>query len=207
MSDEIKVYVVDDDADIRNSIQWLLESVNLSVCAFASAEQFLAAYASNGPGGCLLLDVRMAGMGGLRLLEHLRATHSHLPVIVFTGYGDVAMAVRAMKAGAFDFIEKTASHQLLLERVQLALAACQTLRQRGLERARFAQSLMQLSPREHEVMLRMVQGQANKVIAAELGLSERTVEKHRKSVMDKSQTRSLAELIRLSLLHSGEAGG
>jgi FixJ family two-component response regulator len=126
---------------------------------------------------------------------------------VFTGYGDVAMAVRAMKAGAFDFIEKTASHQLLLERVQLALAACKTLRQRGLERARFAQSLMQLSPREHEVMLRMVQGQANKVIAAELGLSERTVEKHRKSVMDKTQTRSLAELIRLSLLHSGETGG
>ena len=126
MADDSKVYIVDDDRDMRNSIQWLLESVNLPVCAFESAEQFLAAYIDNSP-GCLLLDVRMPGMGGLRLLEHLQSIHSHLPVIMFTGHGDVAMAVRAMKAGAFDFIEKTAAHQLLLERVQLALAADKTL--------------------------------------------------------------------------------
>ncbi|MFM8331340.1 MAG: response regulator transcription factor [Candidatus Methylumidiphilus sp.] len=206
MVPDSKVYIVDDDHDMRKSMQWLLESVNLSVCAFESAEQFLAAYIDSSP-GCLLLDVRMPGMGGLRLIEHLQSIHSHLPVIMFTGHGDVAMAVRAMKAGAFDFIEKTAAQQLILERVQLALAADETLRLRELERAKFNELLMQVSPREHEVMLRMIQGQANKVIALELGLSERTVEKHRKNVMDKTQVKSFAELIRLYYLYHDEADG
>ncbi|PZN82111.1 MAG: DNA-binding response regulator, partial [Candidatus Methylumidiphilus alinenensis] len=99
MNDDVKVYIVDDDCDMRNSIQWLLESVNLRVCAYESAERFLAEYSDNRP-GCLLLDVRMPGMGGLRLLEYLQSMHRHLPVIMFTGYGDVEMAVRALKAGA-----------------------------------------------------------------------------------------------------------
>lgn len=205
MTDESKVYLVDDDSDMRNSIQWLLESVNLPVCAFENAEKFLEAYVDNIP-GCLLLDVRMPGMGGLRLLEHMQSIHSHLPVIVFTGYGDVTMAVRAMKSGAFDFLEKTASHQLILERVQLALAADNTLWQRELERSKFAQLLTGLSPREYEVMLRMIQGEASKVIALDLDLSERTVEKHRKSVMDKMEVRSLAELIRRYYLYGGGFG-
>ena len=195
MIDESKVYLVDDDPDMRHSIQWLLESVQLPVCSFESAEQFLAAYVGNSP-GCLILDVRMPGMGGLKLLEHMQSIHSHLPVIVFTGYGDVTMAVRAMKSGAFDFLEKTAPHQLILERVQLALAADKTLWLRESERSKFKDLLKGLSPREHEVMLKMIQGEANKVIAMDLGLSERTVEKHRKNLMDKLGIRSLAELIR-----------
>ena len=201
MTDVAKVYIVDDDHDMRKSIQWLLESVNLTVCAFESAEQFLAAYDESSP-GCLLLDVRMSGMGGIRLLEHMQSSLSHLPVIMFTGYGDVDMAVRTLKAGAFDFIEKTAAHQLILERVQLALAAGKNLYLREAERKKFKELLAYVSPREYEVLQRIVQGQANKVIALELDLSERTVEKHRKSVMDKTQTQSLAELVRLFYLHS-----
>ena len=202
---EVNVYIVDDDPDMRNSIKWLLDSVNLTVCVFDSAERFLAAYTGDTP-GCLLLDVRMPGMGGLRLLENLRSTHPHLPVIMFTGYGDVDMAVRALKTGAFDFIEKTAAHQLILERVQLALAVGKSLHLRELERGKFKKLLVQLSPREFEVMHRIIQGQSNKVIASELGLSERTVEKHRTNVMGKTQVRSLAELIRLFYLLNLEEG-
>jgi two-component system response regulator FixJ len=205
MANDAKVYIVDDDSDMRNSIQWLLESVDLPVCVYESAEQFLAAFNENRP-GCLLLDVRMPGMGGLRLLEYMQSIHRHLPVIMFTGYGDVDMAVSALKAGAFDFLEKTATHQLILERVQRALAIAKNLHLRELERMQFNKLLMQLSLREHEVMLRIIQGQTNKVIASELGLSERTVEKHRTSLMGKTQARSLAELIRLFYLHRGEAG-
>ena len=204
MDDDVKVYIVDDDSDMRNSIQWLLESVNLPVCAYESAEQFLTEYNEN-RAGCLLLDVRMPGMGGLRLLEYMQSIHRHLPVIMFTGYGDVEMAVRALKAGAFDFLEKTAAHQLILERVQLALAIGKNLHLREVERTQFKKLLMQLSPREYEVMQGLIQGQPNKVIAIELGLSERTVEKHRTSVMGKTQVRSLAELIRLFYLHRCEA--
>ena len=202
---EVNVYIVDDDPDMRNSIKWLLESVNLTVCVFDSAEQFLAAYTGDTP-GCLLLDVRMPGMGGLRLLENLRSTHPHLPVIMFTGYGDVDMAVRALKTGAFDFIEKTAAHQLILDRVQLALVVGKNVHLRELERGKFKKLLVQLSPREFEVMHRIIQGQSNKVIASELGLSERTVEKHRTNVMGKTQVRSLAELIRLFYLLNLEEG-
>ena len=202
---EVNVYIVDDDPDMRNSIKWLLESVNLTVCVFDSAERFLAAYTGDTP-GCLLLDVRMPGMGGLRLLENLRSTHPHLPVIMFTGYGDVDMAVRALKTGAFDFIEKTAAHQLILDRVQLALVVGKNLHLRELERGKFKKLLVQLSPREFEVMHRIIQGQSNKVIASELGLSERTVEKHRTNVMGKTQVRSLAELIRLFYLLNLEEG-
>jgi FixJ family two-component response regulator len=205
MGNDAKVYIVDDDGDMRNSIQWLLESVDLPVCVYASAEQFLAAFNENRP-GCLLLDVRMPGMGGLRLLEYMQSIHRHLPVIMFTGYGDVDMAVFALKAGAFDFLEKTAPHHLILERVRHALAIGKDMHLRELERAQFNGLLMQLSLREHEVMLRIIQGQANKVIASELGLSERTVEKHRTSLMAKTQARSLAELIRLFYLHRGGAG-
>jgi two-component system response regulator FixJ len=203
MADDVKVYLVDDDPDMRNSIQWLLESVDITVCVYESAEQFLAAYGEKRP-GCLLLDVRMPGMGGLRLLEYLQSINSHLPVVMFTGYGDVDMAVCALKVGAFDFLEKTATQQLILQRVQLALEAGKNLHFREVERAKFKHIFMQLSPREHEVMRRVIQGQPNKVIALELGVSERTVEKHRTSVMGKTQARSLAELIRMFYLYERE---
>ena len=146
----------------------------------------------------------MPGMGGLRLLEYLQSIHRHLPVIMFTGYGDVDTAVRTLKAGAFDFLEKTANHQLILERVRLALAEGETLHLRELHRTRCRQLLTKLSPREHEVMLRLIQGQANKLIAIELGLSERTIEKHRKNIMEKTSVGSIAELTRLFYAHDSE---
>ncbi len=203
MADDAIVYIVDDDADMRNSIKWLLESVHLPVCVYESAEQFLTAFDEHRP-GCLLLDVRMPGMGGMRLLEFMQSSHPQLPVVMFTGYGDVEMAVRALKVGAFDFIEKTADHPLILERVQHALLAGKAMHEREIEKLRCKKLLDHLTPREHEVLLRMIQGQSNKFIAGELGLSERTVEKHRKNVMDKTKTRSVAELVRLFYQKGGD---
>lgn len=194
------VYVVDDDKDIRNSLKWLLESVGLQVSTYDSAEQFLETYADAGP-GCLILDIRMPGMGGLQLLERHEVP---LPVIMLTGHGDTVMAVRAMKAGAFDFIEKPASHQELLERINEAIERSRIMHTQRVERVRFIEAQSRLSPREFEVMQGVVKGQASKAIAIALELSERTVEKHRKSIMAKMQTDSLAELIRLFILYGGE---
>ena len=193
---EPKVFVVDDDQDMRSSFKWLIESVGLAVEAFRSAEEFLEAYEPAQP-GCLLLDVRMPGMGGLRLLERLQAQGAQLPVIVVTGHGEVAMAVQAMKSGAFDFMEKPANHQQLLERVQDALALDRERRARALEVAAFEQLLAQLTQREREVLVRMVKGEPSKAIALEFGISERTIEKHRESIMHKMEARSLAQLIRM----------
>jgi FixJ family two-component response regulator len=196
---EPAVFVIDDDEDMRNSLQWLIESIGLAVVSFASAEQFLAARIPK-QAGCLLLDVRMPGMGGLRLLEHLRRHGGDLPVIFFTGHGDVPMAVRALKAGAFDFLEKPASHQQILDRIRDALAADHDLRESAAERAAIAARLGRLTYREREVLDQIVEGGPNKVIAARLGISEKTLEKHRASVMEKMQARSLAHLIRMTLL-------
>jgi two-component system response regulator FixJ len=193
---EPRVFVVDDDQDMRSSFKWLIESVGLAVEAFRSAEEFLDAYEPAQP-GCLLLDVRMPGMGGLRLLERLQANGAQLPVIVVTGHGEVAMAVQAMKSGAFDFMEKPANHQQLLERIQDALAVDRERRARALEVAAFEQLLAQLTQREREVLGRMVKGEPSKTIALEFGISERTVEKHRESIMHKMEARSLAQLIRM----------
>lgn len=195
MPDSSTVFVVDDDRDMRRSLQWLIESAGLSVEVFESAEQFLQRTEQSEP-GCLLLDLRMPGIGGLRLLECLQQGGSRAPVIVLTGHGDVAVAVKALKLGAFDFIEKPAPHQLILDRIQDALAANQTRRAREQKRASFERLLAQLSQREHDVLNRLIEGTYNKAIALELGISERTVEKHRESIMHKMGTRSLAELIR-----------
>ena len=188
------IFVVDDDKDMRQSLKWLIESVGLPVEGFESAEQFL----DEDPAmraGCLLLDVRMPGMGGMGLLEWLRARGEHLPVIVFTGHGDVPMAVQAMKLGAFDFVEKPATHQYILARIRDALAMDEDLRTRKSERLRFERLLSQLSQREQEVMEKVVAGESNKVIAIALGISERTVEKHRENIMQKMGVRSLAALV------------
>lgn len=193
------VFVVDDDEDVRHALRWLIESVDLKVATYESAEAFLAAYTPSQP-GCLVLDVRMPGMGGLGLLEHLRANGIVLPTIIITGHGDVPIAVRAMKAGAMDFIEKPFTDQDLLDQIQRALKEDARLRSQQRERAEVLSRLQTLTPREHEVLQRVVQGQANKVISAELGISERTVETHRKKIMDKMQARSLAELVQMTLL-------
>lgn len=196
MHSEPTVFVVDNDADMRNSLKWLLESIGLPVESFASAEAFLEAHAAGRP-GCLLLDVRMPGMGGLRLLEYLRATGSEMPVIMLTGHGEVSMAVYALKCGALDFMEKPVSPQLILERVRDALALDRKNRVRASELDAFEKRLGLLTSREREVMERLVEGDNTKAIAALFDISERTVEKHRERLMGKMEVKSLAQLVRM----------
>ncbi len=196
------VFVVDDDQMMRNSLKWLIESVRLPVDMFESAEAFRQAFDPN-RAGCLLLDIRMPGMGGLRLLDWLRSQEAHIPVVVFTGHGDVSMAVDAWKSGAFHFIEKPASRQQILHCIHDALARDQDLRINAAKQAEIEARLAQLTPREHQVLQRVVEGDLNKVIAMDLGITERTVEKHRESIMEKMGTRSLAKLIQMVLSFSG----
>lgn len=188
------VFVVDDDVAVRQSLSLLIRSMGLSVESFESAQTFLSACDPE-RSGCLVLDIRMPGMSGLEMQEELHRRTIDLPVIFITGHGDVAMAVRAMKLGAVDFIEKPFNDQQLLDRINQALEVDRAARAARAERATLASRIELLSPREREVMDRIVAGQANKVIAIELGLSERTVEIHRAKVMTKTGARSLAELV------------
>jgi len=197
MADGI-VYVVDDDAAVRDSLGFLIESVALGVVRCASAQAFLDAYDRTQP-GCLVLDVRMRGMSGLDLQAELARREITIPTIIVTGHGDVSMAVRAMKMGAVDFVEKPFNDQELLERIQRAIDADQAARQGGREREQVCALLATLSPREREVMDLLVLGKANKEVADRLGLSTRTVEGHRARLMEKLACGSLAELVRLSL--------
>ncbi len=194
------VFIVDDDEDVRNALCWLIESVNLRAETFESAELFLDAYDRERP-GCLVLDLRMPGIGGLGLLESLPSREIHLPVIMLTGHGDVPIAVRAMKAGAMDFIEKPFTDQDLLDKIQTALREDARRRKDMAERVAIEGRLAHLTPREQEILERLVNGQANKVISADLGISERTVETHRKNIMEKMQAKSLAELVQMAVLH------
>lgn len=195
---EPTVYIIDDDQAVRDSLSALFQSLGIRVETFASAGEFLT-LAAEPRIGCLLVDVRMPGLSGLELQEQLVKQQSYLPIIMITGHGDVTTAVRAMKAGARDFIEKPFNEQLLLERVQ----AC-------LEESRFAQQALerigalraqvdQLTPREREVLTLTVQGKPSKVIASELGISSKTVDVHRSRLMEKLEVKSLAELIRLAI--------
>ena len=197
---EPMVYVVDDEAAIRDSLAMLLRSVGLASEVFPDARSFLAAFVPR-PNACLVVDVRMPGMSGLELQELLHAKGVTLPVIIVTGHGDVAMAVRAMKAGATDFIEKPFHDQTLLDVVQRALAASSAVPQAADDggRATLEARLASLTPREREVMLLVVEGRPNKVVATRLDLSTRTVEVHRAKVMEKMQVRSLAELVRMAI--------
>jgi len=188
------VFVVDDDAAVRQSLTLLIRSMALPAEGYDSAQDFLERGDPARP-GCLVLDIRMPGMSGLELQDELVRRGFVLPVIFITGHGDVSMAVRAMKHGAVDFIEKPFNDQILLERINQALEIDRQRRRAQAERAEIGRRLETLSPREHEVMERIVAGQANKVIAIELGLSERTVELHRAKVMSKTEARSLAELV------------
>ena len=189
------VYVVDDDADIRTSIQWLLESVGLKVGTFESAEAFFESGAFREP-GCLLLDVRMPGIGGMRLLDKLNAEGSVMPVILLTGYGEVSMAVQSMKSGAFDFLEKPVNHQRLIERVQEALAQDEQKRQRVAESSETEAMLALLTKREREILDHLVEGRSSRVVAEILGISERTVEKHRERLISKMNARTVVQLVR-----------
>ncbi|HNA29227.1 MAG TPA: response regulator transcription factor [Thiobacillaceae bacterium] len=193
---EPTVYVVDDDRAARDSLRWLLESVGHRVSCHASAQEFLAGF-DHEAGGCVVLDVRMPGMSGLELQDQLRERGCCLPVIIVTGHGDVPMAVRAMRSGALDFLQKPYNDQVLLDSIGRALALC---RQKGLERERLARiqaAYLMLSPREREVASMVVNGCANKVIAIDLGLSPKTVEAHRANAMEKMKARTLSELVRM----------
>ncbi len=193
------VFVVDDDPAVRDSLRWLIESVGLSVETYESALAFLEAYYP-GRTGCLVLDVRMPGMSGLELQNALASEEIGLPVIVITGHGDVPMAVRAMKKGAVDFIQKPFNDQELLDRIHEALESDAPIRRERAERAEIAVRLAQLTPRELEVMMQVIAGRSNKAIAADLGISGKTVEVHRARIMEKMQAGSLAELVRFVLI-------
>ncbi len=198
MSPDITVFVVDDDQAVRDSLALLVHSVGLEVETFASARDFLDSYRPDRR-GCLITDIRMPGMSGLELQEQLSADGYHIPVIVLTGFGDVPAAVRALKAGAVDFVEKPFNPQALLDLIQQAVVRDTEIREQAARDAELAERTALLTPREQEVMTLVVAGKANKVIAIDLSISERTVELHRARIMKKMQARSLAELMRMVL--------
>src|SRR5246127_3392039 len=190
------VFVVDDDEGVRNSLRFLLKSVGLAAHAVGSASEFLATYRPSQP-GCLVLDVRMPGMSGLELQEQLNLRGAVIPVIFITGHGDIPMAVEAMQQGAFDFLQKPFRDQDLIDRIQRALAKDQTGRAQLRERARIKERLESLTAREREVLDLVTSGKPNKIMAADLGVSQRTVEIHRSRVMEKMGASSLAQLVRM----------
>jgi FixJ family two-component response regulator len=192
------VFVVDDNEAVRSAVSMLLRTVGLPAETFASAGEFLGAFLPDRP-GCLVLDIRMAGMSGLDLQKELVRQGSLLPVIFVTGHGDVTMAVRAMQDGAVDFIEKPFREEDLLQRIRKALTKNEELRQDARERDDVRARIGTLTRREREVMERVVNGDPNKAIAVELSISERTVEVHRAHVMEKMRATSLAHLVRLVL--------
>lgn len=191
------VYVVDDDAAVRDSLCLLCETAGLKVECHASAESFLSAY-SPGRAGCLVLDVRMGQMSGPELHAELLRRGSPLPVIYLTAHGDIPMTVRAMKAGAADFLTKPVDGAVLLDRVQAALARSCELLQRQENLATQHRRMTLLTPREREVMLLALSGYCNKDIASQLGISYRTVEIHRSRILQKTGTTSMLELARLA---------
>jgi two-component system response regulator FixJ len=192
------IFVVDDDSAVRDSLKLLLRSVGQAVETYGSGQEFVDAY-NDDRAGCLVLDIRMPGMSGLELQQKLNEKHSILPIIFITGHGDVPMAVEAMQAGAVDFIQKPFRDQDLIDRINQALEKDHNNRASLGERNDIRRRLETLTPREREVLDLVVHGKANKVIAGDLKLSQRTVEIHRARVMEKMQASSLAHLVRMVL--------
>jgi two-component system, LuxR family, response regulator FixJ len=190
------VFIVDDDEAVRSSLRLLLKSVGLAPVALGSAREFLDKHDPAQP-GCLVLDVRMPEMSGLELQEQLNLQGAVVPVIFITGHGDVPMAVEAMQAGAFDFLQKPFRDQDLIDRIQRALERDAKNRAALTQHAKIRERFESLTPREREVLTLMARGKPNKVMAAELGVSQRTVEIHRARVMEKSGADSLAQLVRM----------
>jgi two-component system response regulator FixJ len=195
---ESPILIVDDDADVRDSLRALLESSGFVVRDHDSAAGVLADPAI-GAALCLIADIRMPGMDGLQLQEELNRRRIQVPVVVVTGHGDVPLAVRAMKAGAIDFLEKPFDEELLLAAVRRARAAAEQSRSEAEPGDQAARLIERLTPRERDVLKHLVAGHPNKIIAYELSISPRTVEIHRAHVMDKMQARSLSDLIRAAL--------
>jgi len=195
---DLPVCIIDDEPEIRDSIAMLLKSVGIATRIYPSATEYLAA-ADPSDASCLIADVRMPGISGLELQEVVHRRRPGLPVIIITGHGDIAMAVRAMKAGAADFIEKPFSGQSLIDAVQRAISAQLASADEAGQRARFDALLATLTPREREVLLLVAEGRPNKVVATRLGLSTRTVETHRANIMQKLEARSLADLVKIAI--------
>lgn len=196
------VFVVDDDEAVRDSIRWLLESSNYKVELFDSGESFMTYYQPDQV-GVLLLDVRMNGMSGLEVQDHLIARKSDLPIIMLTAYGDVQMAVTALKKGAMDFIEKPFDHAALRQLVEKMLVEAVRRRSQNERELIGRQKMAKLTPRERQVLERIVSGRLNKQIADDLGISIKTVEAHRASIMDKTASGTVADLMRV-VMDSGE---
>jgi two-component system response regulator FixJ len=190
------VYIIDDDNGVRTSIRVLMKSVGLPAVAFASAQEFLSSY-NPLMAGCVILDIRMPGMSGMELQEALNERGAVIPVIFVTGHGDVPMAVEAMRHGAFDFLQKPFRDQDLIDRVQQALARDRETREDLKEHSRIRARIATLTPREKEVLDLLTVGKANKMMAQDLGLSQRTVEIHRAHVMEKMGAKSVAQLVRM----------
>jgi FixJ family two-component response regulator len=191
------VFVVDDDASVREAVRSLLRSVGLSVETFGTAQEFLSSPCNSSP-GCLVLDVRLPEIGGLELQHQLAQRNLHIPIIFITGHGDIPMSVRAIKAGALEFLTKPFRDQDLLDVVQQAIDQDRRARQQRAEIAELRQRYEGLSPREREVMALVARGLPNKQIAGTLGTSEATVKLHRGRSMQKMQAGSLADLIRMA---------
>ncbi|MCX4028477.1 response regulator transcription factor [Endozoicomonas sp. SM1973] len=189
------VFIIDDDEAVRDSLGLLMQSVGQSVEVYASPADFLAAYNENRP-GCIVMDIRMPGMSGLELQAKLNEMHCILPIIFITGHGDVQMAVQAIKNGAMNFIQKPFRDQELLDLINDGLKLDSEQRKELLEHKEILKRLATLTDREREVLHHVVEGKANKVIAADISLSQRTVEIHRSRVMEKMGTKSLAHLVR-----------
>ncbi len=191
------VFVVDDDASMRESLKNLIRSVGLRVETLASAQDFLRAKRGDEP-GCLVLDVRMPGLSGLDLQKRMAEADVDLPIIFLTGHGDIPMSVRAMKAGAVEFLTKPVREQDLLEAVQQALERDRAVRNQRMKLEGLRERLDSLTPKERDVMGKVVAGLLNKQIAGELRMSETTVKIHRHQVMEKMKAASLAELVRMA---------
>ena len=196
VSEGALVYVVDDDEAIRDSLRLLLRSVGLKSEVFANATDFLSTF-DPAQHACLLADIRMPGMSGLELQEELNRRHIEIPTIFITGHGDVPMAVNAIKAGAVDFIQKPFRDQDLIDRIHEALQLDSERNQMRQRELSIRSRIETLTPREQEVMRKVVDGCANKVIALDLGVSQRTIELHRARVMHKMGVKSLADLVKV----------
>ena len=195
---ESTVFIVDDDQAVRTGLQELVTSIRLRAETFATAPEFLDAYDPARP-GCLLLDVRLPGMSGLRLQDELIARGVDLPVIFISGHGDLPMAVEVMKKGAFDFIEKPVGDQALLDRINAALAEDERRREDRVQLEAFRRKLSELTPREQEVLHLLRSGKTTAAIAKTLDISQKTVQVHRTRILEKLEVNSIPEL--MTLLH------
>lgn len=205
MQSDLIVFIVDDDEFVRDSLQALLEASGYTTDLYESGVEFLSAAKRVGR-GCVLLDVRMPKMDGLEVQAQLRELRPDLPVAIITGHGDIPLAVRAMKAGAVDFVEKPFAESVLLECVERALGMVARAEQADAFGDAARESLKKLTPREHDVLVQLVIGRPNKVIAYELGISPRTIEIHRARIMEKMGAESLSHLVRLALAAGVDPG-